>query len=324
MTTHSSGWQWMALLALAVAPVPSVDAQGTPGRPIRLIVTSAPGGPADVQGRLMVPKMSEVLGSPVVVDNRASSNGVVGMEIAARAAPDGLTLVIGNSGTVAINATLYKSLSYDPERDFTAITQMSTTGMIVAGNPRIPGTTIQDLAAYAKTRKGGLNIAIPGSTGQAAGDALWKLLGVEMTNVNYKGSAPSERAVVAGEADVSLLTPLASAAHLKTGQMKAFGITSAQRSPVLPDVPALAEQGIAGYDIQFWSGLLAPSGMSPAMVSRVHKAAVQALQSPEVGDRFRQFGLVVVGNTPAEFNRIVQRDIANFRRIIIESGMPRL
>ncbi|MCA4904846.1 MAG: tripartite tricarboxylate transporter substrate binding protein, partial [Rhodocyclaceae bacterium] len=126
MTRHSSGWQWMALLAAAIAPVANVDAQGAPGRPIRLIVTSAPGGPADVQGRLMVPKMSEVLGSPVVVDNRPSSNGVVGMEIAARAAPDGLTLVIGNSGTVAINATLYRSLSYDPERDFTAITQLST------------------------------------------------------------------------------------------------------------------------------------------------------------------------------------------------------
>lgn len=324
MTRHSSGWQWMALLAAAIAPVANVDAQGAPGRPIRLIVTSAPGGPADVQGRLMVPKMSEVLGSPVVVDNRPSSNGVVGMEIAARAAPDGLTLVIGNSGTVAINATLYRSLSYDPERDFTAITQMSTSGMIVAGHPRIPGTTIHDLAAHAKTRKGGLNVAIPGSTGQAAGDALWKLLGIEMTNVNYKGSAPSERAVVAGEADVSLLTPLASGVHLRNGQMKAFGITSAQRSPVLPDVPALAEQGLSSYDIQFWSGLLAPAGMPAATVSRVHKAAVQALQSPEVGERFRQFGLVVVGNAPAEFSRIVQRDIASFRRIIIESGMPLL
>lgn len=324
MSRHASGWLWTASLALAIVPAAPVDAQGTPGRPIRLIVTSAPGGPADVQGRLMVPKMSELLGSPVVVDNRASSNGVIGMEIAARAAPDGHTLVIGNSGTVAINATLYKSLSYDPERDFIAISQMSTTGMIVAGHPRIPGTTIQDLASFAKTRKGGLNVAIPGSTGQAAGDALWKLLGIEMTNVNYKGSAPSERAVVVGEADVSLLTPLASAVHLKSGQMKAFGITSARRSPVLPEVPALVEQGLAGYDIQFWSGLLGPAGMLPSMVSRVHHAAVQALQTPEVGDRFRQFGLVVVGNTSAEFRDIVQRDIANFRRIIIESGMPRL
>jgi tripartite-type tricarboxylate transporter receptor subunit TctC len=324
MIRHLSRWQWMALLAVVVAPVPTVDAQGTPGRPIRLIVTSAPGGPADVQGRLLVPKMTEVLGSAVVVDNRPSSNGVVGMEIAARAAPDGHTLVIGNSGTMAINATLYKSLSYDPGRDFTPITQLSTTGMIVAANARIPGSTIQDLAAYAKTRKGGLNIAIPGATGQAAGDALWKLLGVEMTNVNYKGSAPSERAVIAGEADVSLLTPLASAAHLKSGQMKAFGITSAKRSPVLPEVPSLAEQGVTGYDIQYWTGLLAPAGMPAATASRMHKAAVQALQSPELVDRFRQFGLVLVGNTPAEFREIVQRDIASFRRIIIESGMTRL
>jgi tripartite-type tricarboxylate transporter receptor subunit TctC len=313
----------LLLVAATLHPLFAV-AQSTPGRPIRLIVTSAPGGPADVQGRLLVPMMTEMLGSTVVVDNRPSSNGVVGMEIAARAVPDGLTLVIGNSGTVAINATLYTSLAYDPERDFTPITQMSTTGMIVAGHPRIPGNTIQDLAAYAKTRKGGLNIAIPGSTGEAAGDALWRQLGVRMTNVHYKGSAPSERAVVSGEADVSLLTPLASAAHLKTGQMKAFGITSAERSPVLPEVPSLIEQGITGYDIQFWSGLLAPAKTPPAIVARTHKAAVEALNSPEVRDRFRQFGLVLVGNTPTEFRAIVQRDIAKFRRIIIESGMPRL
>lgn len=314
---------WLCVLAAALSATHAL-AQGTPARPIRLIVTSAPGGPADVQGRLLVPKMTEVLGASVVVDNRASANGVVGMEIAARAAPDGLTLVIGNSGTVAINATLYKSLSYNPERDFTPITQMSTTGMIVATHPRIPGTTIQDLAAYAKTRKGGLNIAIPGSTGEAAGDALWRQLGVRMTNVHYKGSAPSERAVVSGEADVSLLTPLASAVHLKTGQMKAFGVTSAERSPVLPDVPTLIEQGISGYDIQFWSGMLAPAGTPAPVIARLHDAAVKALQTPEVRDRFRQFGLVLVGNTPTEFRDIVQRDIAKFRRIIIESGMPRL
>lgn len=324
MARHRSVGGRLLLFAAVLASVSVAQAQGTPGRPIRLIVTSAPGGPADVQGRLLVPKMTEVLGSTVVVDNRPSSNGVVGMEIAARAAPDGLTLVIGNSGTVAINATLYTSLAYDPERDFTPITQMSTTGMIVAGHPRIPGHTIQDLAAYAKTRKGGLNIAIPGATGEAAGDALWRMLGVRMTNVHYKGSAPSERAVVSGEADVSLLTPLASAVHLKSGQMKAFGITSAERSPVLPEVPSLIEQGVAGYDIQFWSGLLAPARTPAPIVARTHQAAVQALQAPEVRERFRQFGLVLVGNSPSEFREIVQRDIAKFRKIITESGMPRL
>lgn len=324
MARHRIVGRWLLLLAATVAIAPAALAQGTPGRPIRLIVTSAPGGPADVQGRLLVPKMTEVLGSTVVVDNRPSSNGVVGMEITARAAPDGLTLVIGNSGTVAINATLYANLSYDPERDFAPVTQLSTSGMIVAGHPRIPGTTIHDLAAYAKTRKGGLNIAIPGATGEAAGDALWRLLGVQMTNVHYKGSAPAERAVVTGEADVSLLTPLATATHLRGGQMKAFGITSAQRSPVLPDVPAVAEQGLPSYDIQFWSGLLAPARTPAPAVARIHHATVQALQTPEVRERFRQFGLVLVGNSPAEFREIVQRDIAKFRRIITESGMPRL
>jgi tripartite-type tricarboxylate transporter receptor subunit TctC len=268
--------------------------------------------------------MSEALGVPVIVDNRPSSNGIVGMEIAARAPADGHTLVIGNSGTIAINATLYKALSYDPQKDFAPITQMSTTGMVVAGNGKLPGTSIHDLTAFAKTRPGGLNIAIPGSTGQAAGDALWQQLGVSMTNVHYKGSAPSERAVVSGEADISLLTPLASAVHLRSGQMKAFGITSAARSPVLPDVPTLAEQGVSGFDVQFWSGLFAPANTPSAALQRLHRATVTALKAPEVHDRLAGFGLVVVANSMDEFRAIVNRDIAKFRKVIIDSKMPQL
>jgi tripartite-type tricarboxylate transporter receptor subunit TctC len=314
---------YCALAAAICLPAMAV-AQLSSGRPVRMIVGSAAAGPSDVQARLIVPKMSEVLGVSIIVDNRPSNNAIVGMEIGAKAPPDGHTLIIGNSGTHAVNATLYKSLPYDAVLDFIPVSQLSTTGMVVAANAKLPGTSIQELAAYAKGRPGGLNIAIPGATGELAGDALWKQLGIKMTNVQYKGSAPSELAVVSGEAAISLLTPLATQNHLQTGRMKAYGVTSATRSPVLPDVPTLAEQGVTGYDIQYWTGLFLPAKTPDAILRAAHKAVVAALQTTEVRDRLRTLGLQVVGNSPEEFRIIVKRDVEKFRKIIVESGIPRL
>ena len=289
-----------------------------------MIVGSAPAGPSDVQARLIVPKMSEVLGVSIIVDNRPSNNAIIGMEIGSKSPPDGHTFIIGNSGTHAVNATLYKSLPYDPVNDFIPVSQLSTTGMVVAANAKLPGTTIQDLAAHAKTRAGGLNIAIPGATGELAGDALWKQLGIKMTNIHYKGSAPSELAVVSGEASISMLTPLATQNHLQTGRMKAYGITSATRSPVLPDVPTLAEQGVTGYDIQYWTGLFLPAKTPDPIVRAAHNALVAALHTNDVKERLRALGLQAVGNTPEEFRAIVKRDVEKFRKIIVESGIQQL
>ncbi len=312
-----------ALVAAALLAA-FASAQSPSNRPVRIIVGSAPGGPSDVQARLLVPKMGEMLGATMIVDNRASNNGIVGMEIAARAPADGHSYAVGNSGTHAVNAYLYKSLPYDPVRDFIPVSQFSTTGLVVAGKASLPGAAIHELAAYAKKRDGGLNIAIPGATGELAGDALWKLLGVKMTNIQYKGSAPSELALLSGEADIAMLTPLAALNHLQSGRMKAYGLTSLTRSPVLPDLPTLAEQGVAGYDFQFWNGLFAPAKTPDAAVRAAYKAVVAALRTPEVKERFRTLGLVSVGNTPEEFRVIVNRDVEKFRKIIIDSGIPRL
>ncbi len=293
-------------------------------RPVRVLVASAPAGPSDVQARLLVPKMSEALGRTLIVDNRASANGVVATEICARAAADGYTVCVGNSGTHAVNATLYKKLPYDVLRDFTPITEFSTTGMVVAANASLPGVTLQDLVAYAKKNPGKTNIAIPGATGQLAGDALWSRLHIEMNNVHYKGSAPSEMAVVANESQIALLTPLATMNHINSGRIKAYGITSAQRHPLLPNVPTVVEQGVQGYDFQFWNGLFAPKHIPDSVLRQLHKAVILALQSPEVHERYTQLGLVVVGNTPQEFAAVVKADVEKFRKVIIESGIPRL
>jgi tripartite-type tricarboxylate transporter receptor subunit TctC len=311
-------------LAGAVLAAMTFVAGAQSQRPIRVLVASAPAGPSDVQARLLVPKMSEALSQTLVVDNRASANGVVASELCANASPDGYTICVGNSGTHAVNATLYKKLPYDILRDFTPISEFSTTGMVVAANPKLPGTTVGELAAHAKKNPGKTNIAIAGATGQLAGDALWARLGIEMNNVNYKGSAPAEVAVLAGESHISLLTPLATMNHLAAGRMKAYGITSAQRHPLLPDVPTIAEQGVQGYDMQYWNGLFAPSKLPDRVRRQLHKAVLHALNAPEVKERYAALGLVIVGNSPEEFAKVVRTDVEKFRKIILDSGIPRL
>jgi tripartite-type tricarboxylate transporter receptor subunit TctC len=315
----------MFAAVVLIALVPGhLLAQGLGKRPVRILVASPPGGPSDVQIRLLVPKMTELLGQTLIVDNRPSNNGIVASEIASKAAPDGLTLAVGNSGTHAVNATLYAQLPYDIVRDFAPISQFSTTGLVVAAHPRLPGRSVQDLVAFAKNQPGKLNVAIAGATGELAGDALWARLNLKMTNVRYKGSAPSELSVVSGETELSMLTPLATLKHLQTGRLKAYGITSLKRSPVLPDVPTFDEQGVQGFEIQFWNGLFAPAKTPGRIVQAFNKGIVYALQAPEVKEQFKQLGLVIVGSSPEEFSAVVKRDVEKFRKIIIESGIPRL
>jgi tripartite-type tricarboxylate transporter receptor subunit TctC len=293
-------------------------------RPVRVLVVSAPAGPSDVQARLLQPRMSESLGQTLVVDNRASNNGVFASELCAKAAADGYTICVGNSGTHAVNATLYQKLPYDVIRDFAAVSQFSTTGMVVAANPKLPGTTLPDLIAYAKKNPGVSNIAIAGATGQLAGDALWSRAGVQMNNVHYKGSAPAELAVLAGESHISLLTPLATMNHIASGRIKPYGITSAQRHPLLPQVPTVAEQGVQGYDFQFWNGLFAPKKIPDRVLRQLHKAVIHALNAPEVKERYAALGLVIVGSNPEDFAQVVKTDVEKYRKVILESGIPRL
>jgi tripartite-type tricarboxylate transporter receptor subunit TctC len=313
----------VVLVAISVAAL-SGHATAQSQRPIRVLVVSPPGGPSDVQARLVVPKMSEALGQTLVVDNRPSNNGVVASELCAQAAADGSTICVGNSGTHAVNATLYKKLPYDVVRDFAPVSEFSTTGMVVAANPKLPGTALADLIAHAKKNPGKTNVAIAGATGQLAGDALWARIGLDMNNVHYKGSAPAELALLGGESHVSLLTPLATLNHIAAGRLKAYGITSAQRHPLLPNVPTMAEQGVQGYDIQYWNGLFAPKKISDRALRQFHKAVLHALQAPEVKERFSALGLVIVGNTPEEFAQVVRTDVEKFRKTILESGIPRL
>jgi tripartite-type tricarboxylate transporter receptor subunit TctC len=299
-------------------------AQSLAGRPMRVIVPVPPGGPSDTAMRLIAPRMSEGLGRPLVLDNRPGANGVAGTDIAAKSAPDGNTLAIGNSGTHAINASLYRSLPYDPRRDFVPIVQLVTSGMVLVGHPRVPGRSLAELIQAAKREPGKINVGIAGATGELTGDALWIRSGVRVNNVRYKGSAPTEIALLSGEVDLAMLTPLATRQHIQAGKLKAFGISSAQRNPVLPDVPTMAEQGVAGFDFQIWHGIFAPKGTPQSVVRAVHREAVAALNVPAIRERFNSLGFVVIGNSPEEFAAIVKREIEKFGKIIADSGIERL
>lgn len=314
----------MVLAVIACCIVTTAQAQTTVKRPMRSIVASPPGGPSDVQMRLLAPKMSESLGQTIVVDNRASANGVLGAELCSKATPDGLTICVGNSGTHAINATLYRNLPYDIIRDFHPISMMGTTGLVVAINPKIPAATLQEFTAFAKKQPGKTTVGIPGATGQFAGDALWKLLGMDMNNVNFKGSSPTEISLIAGEIDCALLTPLASAQHMKSGRMRALGITSSKRVALLPNLPTVAELGVNGYAFEFWNGIFAPTGTPPAVIKAVYQGMVHALNTAEVRDRLTQLGFTPGGQPPAEYTQFVKAEVEKYRKQIIASGVPLL
>jgi len=298
--------------------------QSTVKRPIRALVPSPPGGPSDVQMRLLAPKMGEALGQTIVVDNRPSNNGVVGSELCAKATPDGLTICVGNSGTHAINATLYRKLPYDIIRDFQPISMMGATGLVLAMNPKLPASNLQELVAFARKQPGKTNVGIPGATGQFAGDALWKRLDISMNNVNFKGSSPTEISLLSNEIDIAMLTPLATAQHLKSGRMKALGISSAKRVALLPDLPTIAELGVTGYAFEFWNGIFAPTGTPPAATRAVYQSIVHALKAAEVRDRLNQLGFTPGGEPPAEYTKFVKAEVEKYRKQIIASGVPLL
>jgi tripartite-type tricarboxylate transporter receptor subunit TctC len=326
MITPRHSLCWLALLpALVLIPaLSSAQVKGLQNRPVRIIVPNAPGGPNDLAGRIIAPHLSEALRQNVVVDNRASANGVIGAEYVARGEPDGTVLAVGNSGTHAVNATLYKKPSYHPVRDFAAVSETMFSSLVLVANPKVAANNVGELIAEAKRNPGKLNIAIAGATGEVAGNLI-KLMGkVEMNNVPYKGGTPAIIAVVSNESQL-LLTPYASlVAMIDGGKLKPLGVTASKRDRGLPNVPTLAESGLDGYQVEFWVGFFAPAKTPAATVNALSREIVRITQLPEVRERLTTAGFEVVGSSAAEFSARVKRDTEKFRKIILDSGMQQL
>lgn len=312
----------LALFASASLCFAAAHAQWQPSRTVQIILPNAPGGGPDFIVRLMAPKLSEVAKQSVVVENRASNNGIVGTEFAARGAPDGTMLILGNSGTHAINASLYRKLPYDPLRDFSAVSQIASPTLALVSHPAVPARNVKELIAIARQSPGKLNIAIAGATGEVAGNAMKLQAGVDMRNINFKGGGPSIISVISGETDLLFTNYLAIEKHVEAGKMRLLGITSAKRNPRIPNVPTIAEGGLPGYAVDMWYGLFVPSKTPASIVQGLHKETSRIAAEAEFREKLETSGHTVINNTPEQFAGIWKDEVEKFRRIIVDSKMP--
>jgi tripartite-type tricarboxylate transporter receptor subunit TctC len=311
----------VVLIAAACAVQGSALAQDTSRRPIRLLVPSAAGGPSDFAARLITVKLSEALRRNVIVDNRQSVNGILASELAAKAPPDGSTLLIGNNGTLVMNPGLYRKLPYDPLKDFAPITQLVSAGTALVATSRFAPQTFTEFVTAARKDPGRINIGVAGANGAVGTEVLKQAAGIKLNNIPYKGSAPTEQAIIAGEIDVALLSVPVVAPQVKAGRMKVFGVTNAKRSNLMPDVPTIREQGVEGYEFGNWHGLLAPAGTPDRFVRDVHREVVRILNTKEVQDLVLSRGNEIIANTPEEFAAKLKREVPRYRKIIAESGI---
>jgi tripartite-type tricarboxylate transporter receptor subunit TctC len=314
-------WLWMMLGALvstgALAQAPVV------GKPVLIIVPNAPGGGPDLIARLVAPRLGEALKQSVIVENRASANGIVATEAVARAASDGSVIAMGNAGTHAINATLYTKLPYDPVRDFAAVTEVASAPLVIVAHPAVPARSVKELIALARRQPGKLNIAVAGATGELAGNDMKMRGRVDMKNIPFKGGAPATISVISGETDFTMTNLVAVAKQIEAGKLKALGVTSAQRSALLPNVPTVAENGLEGYDHQLWYGMFVPAKTPAAVVQGLYREVSRIVALPDIRERLVATGHTVVNSTPEQFSDKVKREVEKFRKLIIDSGMPR-
>jgi tripartite-type tricarboxylate transporter receptor subunit TctC len=298
-----------------------VLAQGYPERPIRLIVPFPPGGPTDVLARIVASRLAEKLGQPVVVDNKAGASGMIGASSVAKAAPDGYTLLV-NASIHVINPSLYPAQPYDAIADFAAITNVADVPLVLAVNPKVPVRSVSELVALAKSAKPPLAFASAGNaTSQhLAGEAFKIAAGVDLLHVPYKGSAPALTDLVGGQVQLMFDSLPSSMSFVKSGAIRPLAVTSARRSPSLPDVPTLAESGYPGFSMSTWYGVWAPAGTPAVIVQRLAGEIGAIVRMPEVRAQFAKLGAEPVGNTPAEFAAFTKSELGKWAVIVKQSG----
>lgn len=308
-----------AAFMLALASAAAAD--DYPNRPVRLIIPFPAGGSNDVVGRLVAVQLSDKLGQQVWVDNRAGAGGVIGTEAAANATPDGYTLLIVSLAH-AVNPSLYK-LSYDPVKSFTPIAIMATGPNVLAVNPALPVNSVKELVALAKAKPGELEYASAGiGSFQHLGGELFKLTaGVNILHVPYKGGGPSMQDVIAGHVKIIFSSLVQTTPFVQSGQLRALGVGGLTRSPVLPDVPTIAEAGLPGYHADNWWGIVAPAGTPAPIIEKLYGAVRAAQQSPEVQQVFAREGATTVTMTSAEFGAYIESEMVKWARVVKEGNI---
>lgn len=313
------------LMGFALSPAASQaqDSAATP-RQMRIIIASVGGTGPDFIARLIAPKLGEALRQTVVVENRPGTNGIVGTQYTARAAPDGSVIMMGNAGTHAVNAALYKKLPYDPVQDFAPITELASIPLALVIHPSVPAKSVKELIAVARRSPGKLNVAVAGAAGELMGNALKLQAKISMTNIPYKGGAQATIAVLSGEADMVFTSYVVIAQHVEAGKLRALGVSSAQRMPQLPNVPTIAESGLPGYEHEQWYALFAPARTPAPVVQSIYAEASRIANIPEINERMVNTGHRVVAGTPQQLADKVLREIEKTRQVMRDSGMQQL
>ncbi len=314
-----------ALLCFTAAILPGVTlaSQDTfPSKPIRFIVPYAAGGTTDLVARTVGARMAQTLGQPVVIDNRGGAGGNIGMDAVAKAAPDGYTVGMGAISTNALNPHIYKKVPFDPRKDFTAIGMLGMSTIVLEVGPALPVKNVAELIAHARKHPGlPYSTAGAGTSMHLAGVLFGQMSGTELTHVPYKGSAPLITDLIGGQVPVAFDNLPASLPHIQAGKLKALAVAGSQRSPALPDVPTLAEAGLAGYAVEPWFGVYGPAGMPAAVAQRLEKALQEALAEPAVKDKLLAAGFTPRSSTAAEFEALTQREYQRLGQVAQRARM---
>jgi tripartite-type tricarboxylate transporter receptor subunit TctC len=313
--------KWWIPFALALLAPLHAAAQAWPSKPVKLVVPYPPGGPTDIVARVVAERLQAQTGQPFIVDNRPGAGGNVGADVVAKSAADGYTLLVATTAH-AINKSLFKNLTYDVQRDFTAVSLLTQGPLVLVVNPQYPARSVADLIARAKAKPDGVSFASSGN-GQSthlAAELFASMAGAPMTHVPYKGSAPALNDVIAGQVPIMFDTMLSAMPHVKAGKLRALAITGAQRSPAAPDVPTIAESGLPGYQAYAWNGLLVPAGTPAAVVSRLSAELKTALSQPAVQEKFAAQGFAATWMSPADAGSFVKTEIDKWARTVQQSG----
>jgi tripartite-type tricarboxylate transporter receptor subunit TctC len=270
----------------------------------------------DLSARVYAAKLQEPLGVPIVVENRPGATGIVAGEVVAKAAPDGYTLLVGASGQMTINPVILPKHPYDTVRDFAAVTTLAQFPMVIAVNPAFPAKSLAELIALAKARPGELSYSHGGATHQVAAEMFDQAVGIQLRNIPYKGGAPAVGAAVAGDVPIVVVDSAAAAAQIRAGRLRVLAVTSAARTPLVPDAPTVAESGVPGYDIAVWAGLFAPAGTPQAVVSRLYDEALRAMRAPDTREKLRAIGMDPGGLAPEALATMIKADLAKYAAIV--------
>jgi len=320
---HSLSRVLAAGLLLAAVPCSALAADTYPTKPVRLIVAFPPGGSTDIIARLVGQKLSERLGQQVIIDNRGGAGGMIGTELAARSIPDGYTLTMGTTSTHVIAPAAYPNVKYDPIKDFTPITLVASTPYLLVVHPSVPAKTLKDFVALMKSQPGKLNYASAGagSTTHLAMEMLKIASSTDIVHVPYNGNGPAGTAVMGGQVQALFGSMPAVLPHAKSGKVRAIAVGTAKRSPALPDVPTVAEQGFPGFEVSLWLGFFAPKGTPAPIVAKLYKELQSVANSPEMKDQFERNGADPATTTQAELTKLMKTELDKYSKVIKQANI---